>query len=189
MATRKPKSTADKVQGLKRSIDEPDPGSVPDVLARLFRKIVVDMDCDDVSKWNYLMSMYIADRRNAIPRNKREQASARGNLQKELLKNEMSWNVFVKGLKFLNLKGYELFLVAHHQDGSKTTHKLEPVGLGTRLIAPEDNPLPPQLKKMEVSAKLKTVNGKTIIESEEFDSEIYGIDDDTSEDTDDYPTD
>lgn len=181
MATRQPKSTADKVQGLRRTLHDPDPGSVPDVLARLFRRIVVDLDYDDVSNWNYLMGMYIADRRNAIPRNKRDQASAKGNLQKELLKDEMSWNVFVKGLKFLNLKGYELYLVAHHEDGSKTTHQLEPFGLGTRLISPEDAPLPPNIAKMEVSAKLKTPNGTTIIESEDFNNEIYALVDDTSE--------
>lgn len=181
MATRKPKSTADKVQGLRRSLDEPDPGHAPDVLARLFRKLVVDLDYDDVNKWNYLMNMYIADRRNAIPRNKREQASARGNLQKELLKDEMSWNVFIKGLKFLNLKGYELVLVAHHQDGTHTSHKLEPTGLGTRLISPEDIPLPQPFKKYEVSAKVKTPNGTTIVESETFENDIIGIEDDTSE--------
>lgn len=117
-------------------------GGSGSVLSKMFGKMVCEMGYDDLSKWNTLMHKYLTDRRNAIPQNKKDLSLARGNLHKELMKGHMSWNVFVKGMRFLDLKGYEIVIYAHHRDGTITRHS-ETVGLGDRIehgppIAPSD---------------------------------------------------
>lgn len=102
------------------------------VLSKLFGKMVCDMGYENLSKWNTLMHRYLTDRRNAIPQNKKDMSSARGNLHKELMKGHMSWNVFNKGMRFIDLKGYEITITAHHRDGSTSTTS-ETVGLGERV--------------------------------------------------------
>lgn len=116
-------------------------GGSGSVLSKLFGKMVCDMGYENLSKWNTLMHKYLTDRRNAIPQNKKDLSSARGNLHKELMKGHMSWNVFVKGMRFLDLKGYEIIVYGHHRDGSVTMHS-ETVGLGDRIEYSEAQSVP-----------------------------------------------
>ena len=109
-------------------------GGAGSVLSKLFCQMLShpELNYDDLRNWNNLMHRYITDKRNAIPQNNRDQSSARGNLRKELLKEKMSWNVFVKGMRFMDLEGFEIIIKAHHRNGKITTHS-ESVGLGDRI--------------------------------------------------------
>ena len=115
------------------------------VLSKLFRRMLVyvagtiDVDEKNIDKipvdhptfmdhtvssgkYEQLMVNFVNDPKNCIPENKKEQTSARGNLQKELLKNGMSWKVFVKSLRFLDLVGFDIQITAHHRNGKKSIH-------------------------------------------------------------------
>lgn len=94
-------------------------------------------------KWNDLMYKYIYDFRNAIPRNRKDQASHRGNLQKELLKPDMTWGVFLKGMKFLGATGFDVVIKLRMEDGS-TPELYTSVNLGQRVHIPPEPEVPAQ---------------------------------------------
>lgn len=109
-------------------------GGAGTVLSKLFCQMLShpELNYDDLRNWNHLMNRYITDKRNAIPQNNRALSSARGNLSKELLKEKMSWNVFVKGMRFMDLEGFDITILARHKNGKTTTHT-QSVGLGERI--------------------------------------------------------
>jgi len=72
-----------------------------DVLSKAFRTILRESRFS-VIDWNTNMPRYLGDARNRIPQNGKDMSSARGNLSKELSRNTMTWNVFMKGLSFIN---------------------------------------------------------------------------------------
>lgn len=72
-----------------------------DVLSKAFRTILRESRFS-VADWNTKMPDYLKDRRNGIPQNGKDMSSARGNLSKELSRNTMTWNVFMKGIAFMN---------------------------------------------------------------------------------------
>lgn len=72
-----------------------------DVLSKAFRTILRESRFS-VIDWNNSMPRYLEDPRNRIPQNGKDMSSARGNLSKELSRNTMTWNVFMKGLSFIN---------------------------------------------------------------------------------------
>jgi len=76
-------------------------------LSLVFRKMLYDNDIN-ISKWNRLMHRYLNDPTNRIPLHSKGRSSIRGNLTKELMKTDMTWKNFVKGLKFLNPDKVEL---------------------------------------------------------------------------------
>lgn len=96
-------------------------GGTDSVLASMFLKIISDLGINE-TRWNHLMTNYVMDKRNCIPANNRDQSSARGNLQKELLKRKMTWKVFCKGIRFLNITKFDFVIRAHHSNGKITEH-------------------------------------------------------------------
>lgn len=96
-------------------------GGTDSVLASMFLKILYDLGINE-TRWNHLMTNYVMDKRNCIPANNRDQSSARGNLQKELLKRKMTWKVFCKGIRFLNITKFDFVIRAHHANGKITEH-------------------------------------------------------------------
>lgn len=70
------------------------------ILARLFRQILEDADIN-YYRWDMLMEQYLDNPRNRVPTNTKERSSARGNLNKELRRESMTWKVFDKALRFL----------------------------------------------------------------------------------------
>ena len=98
-------------------------GSIDTILSTLFERIMTDLDINTY-KWNQLMVRFINDPRKCIPTNTKEQSSARGNLQKELLKPRMSWKVFCKGISFLSIKKFKLTIEAYHENGKTTNHSI-----------------------------------------------------------------
>lgn len=128
------------------------------ILSRLFRRMLVyiagtiDVNPDNIDtlpvdsgsftnrmlsfgKYDSLMNAFVHDKRNCIANNRKDQSSARGNLQKEIFKADMSWKVFTKGLRFLGVRSFELTITLHHQNGRSSIHT-ESVNLGqpTRVI-------------------------------------------------------
>lgn len=109
------------------------PGVEP--LARLFRQLLSQCGADTQAEWNMLLHKHVTDMRNAVPQNKKDMATTRGNLQKELLKSEMTFNVFLKGLRFLELNKVDINIVGHRKNGEVFTGSIT-IGLGERIPVP-----------------------------------------------------
>lgn len=73
-------------------------------------------------KWNTLLLAYLKDPRNGIPQNSKSLSSERGNLTKEIIKPEMSWKVFVKGLRLLQVTKIEFDFKVHLYNGAVIKH-------------------------------------------------------------------
>lgn len=99
-------------------------GQARNVLARLFRQILRDLNIKH-SDWHHLMLRYLNDPRNKIPPNGKDKSSARGNLNKELRRNRMTWKVFFdKAIPFLNPKKVRFIMEMEWQNGRTTRHEL-----------------------------------------------------------------
>lgn len=92
-------------------------------LSTLFEDI---LDKEEVGpiKWGELMRQYLGNPRNRIPRDSRKQSSARGNLNKELSKGNMTWRNFVKGVRFLNPLSATFTVTLTWPGNRKTIHEI-----------------------------------------------------------------
>lgn len=108
-------------------------------LAALFLQAFYDTGA--MAKWQDLMFYYIHDYRNAIPRNRKDQASHRGNLQKELFKPDMTWGVFLKGMRFLGAEEFDIRIVPRMENGQRPILEAT-VNLGRRMHIPPDPETP-----------------------------------------------
>lgn len=101
------------------------------VLARLFRQILRDRKINH-ARWHMLMHRYLHDPRNKIPPNGKDKSSARGNLNKELRRDRMTFKVFYdKAIPFLNPRKVTFTLTCEWEDGKTTIHSAE---LDRRLL-------------------------------------------------------
>jgi len=57
-----------------------------------------------------MINDYINDPRNGIPANKSDQSTQRNNITGQLEKPEMSWRIFCRGLRVLDLIGFEIVI-------------------------------------------------------------------------------
>lgn len=91
-------------------------GSPNAILSRMFKMICYQRGITpDV--FNALLERYIV--RAKLPRNLRDISSIRGNHRKELMKDTISWKVFIKGLCFLNISRFDLVLRVHWGESDK----------------------------------------------------------------------
>lgn len=91
------------------------------LLSKMYRKILSDIGMNS-SMWNKLMLKYLDNPQNRVPRSARGRSSVRGNLNKELAKEDMTWANFEKGLRFLNPIRCEFSVKLHFGNGRKTDH-------------------------------------------------------------------
>ncbi len=70
------------------------------VLARLYRQILLETNVTP-SHMDKLLTLWVNDPRNRIPNDGKCRSTERGNMIKELSNPEMSWRVFLKGIKLL----------------------------------------------------------------------------------------
>lgn len=91
------------------------------ILAHLFRRMLRDLNVSPM-RWGSLMYDFITDPRNGVPDNKKDQTSYRGNFVKEFERRQMTWKVFCKAMRFLQLPRIELVIRAHHRNGKVTEH-------------------------------------------------------------------
>jgi hypothetical protein len=100
------------------------------VLANLFRKMLKKEEVN-IPRWGSLMGDFITDVRNGVPNNKKDQTSIRGNLTKEFARPQMTWKVFCKALRFLQVIKFELVINAHFGRGKSVSYYTT-VDLGQR---------------------------------------------------------
>lgn len=98
-------------------------GEASGVLAKLFRQILLDRKITPLH-WSNLMMRYLDDPRNGVPRDVKDKSSARGNLNKELVRPRMTWKVFRKGLRFLGPRWVRFEVHFGWENGETSIHKL-----------------------------------------------------------------
>lgn len=75
-------------------------GEATGVLARLWRELLGVCNITP-QMWTQLVTNYLNDPHNRIPREGKKRSSERNNLNKELSRPNISWNVLYKGIKVL----------------------------------------------------------------------------------------
>lgn len=96
---------------------------VTGVLSRLFRQILSDLNIKP-QDYNSLLVSYVRDIRNRIPNNRKDIAIAMGNISKELLRPNMSWKVFCKGMRFLRFTKFEIIIRCHSENKTYSDHSV-----------------------------------------------------------------
>lgn len=104
-------------------------GGADSILAILFRDILTVCRLDH-GKLSWLMERFLSDRRNGIPQNVKDRASARGNIRKEIFGESISWKVLFKALRFINVSKFQVTLTLYHDNGKTTTHGTKIINLG-----------------------------------------------------------
>ena len=125
----------EKIVEIDRRIDA---RGIDSILAVLFRKIMHENGAGNSNTFNRLLERFVGNPVNGIPNNVKERSSARGNLRKELLRAVMSWRVFCKGIRFMNIPRFDISITLYHQNKTTTVHSLT-VNLGDSPIDSEDN--------------------------------------------------
>lgn len=111
-------------------------GGIDSILAILFQRILFDLKIRE-NQFHRLMESFLMDPRNARLGDVKDRSRARGNLKKELFKNTMTWRVFVKAMRFLNIPKFELVIRLQHRNNTITEHTIL-VGLDTVELTDED---------------------------------------------------
>ncbi len=70
-------------------------------LAILFRSLWREIGAGAFG-WSQLMMAYLNNPAHGVKSTPKARATARGNLNKELFRGKLSWNVFMKAIRFLN---------------------------------------------------------------------------------------
>lgn len=91
------------------------------ILASLFRRILGDLNIS-VARWQSLMADFVSDAHNGAPSNQKDRTSMRGNLTKEFSRPQMTWKVFCKGLRFLQVVRFRLTIEATWPNGRTSVH-------------------------------------------------------------------
>lgn len=114
---------------------------VKGVLAHLFRMMVKTIIANP-HRWGVFMVRFLDDPRNNIPNNASDRSSARGNLNKELERPDMTWPVFRKGVLFLNPAKAIFRIVLHMPD--RTVKRYE-------MVLPDTLPVEVPMDKREIT--------------------------------------
>lgn len=103
-----------------------------EVLSKLWTSIM-EIDCAPMNpstgtrnysphRWKQFMDAYIQDPVNGFEPDRRSQSSARGNIHKELMKENMTWRVFMKGQRWLQVKQFTIRVMVMHVTGQVSNH-------------------------------------------------------------------
>ncbi len=139
-----------------RVLNSPDKGisrtsGINGILARLFRKILFNLRVGG-KEWSSLMFDYLNDPKNMLPNNRKDQTSIRGNIAKEISRPQMTWKVFCKGLRILQVAEFELKIVITRRNGETSEHGAF-VKLGPTQAEIEVTALPSELEGTDFAVK------------------------------------
>lgn len=144
------------------------------VLAHLFRMMVMAL-IGNHQRWAMYMIRYLDDPKNGIPNNASDRSSARGNLNKELERADMTWPVFRKGILFLNPKKAIFRIHLHMPNRTIRRYEMElpdhlpvEVPLSEREITPVD-----KLFVSETKDELASFY-RRILKGEQIDKYVWG---------------
>lgn len=94
------------------------------VLSRLFRIILYQNNVRS-TQWEMLMDRLLSDPRNPIPKNAKDRSSQKGNLNKALRGDKMTWKTFERGLRFLGIRSIRFIIEPTWANGRTTRHYVD----------------------------------------------------------------
>lgn len=83
----------------------------------------VDHERRILERWNALVNTFLKDPRNAIPQTKEALSAARGNIYKEMIKEEMTWKVFLKSARLMQGESMTVTFTVHLPDGQEISYR------------------------------------------------------------------
>lgn len=93
-----------------------------EVLASLLHQIFFDLQiAHDGKRWNDLIHQYI-DQSTRSTIEKRQRATMRAGISKEIAKSNMTWKIFIKGLMILEVQAFTIRMEIKHANGKRTIH-------------------------------------------------------------------
>lgn len=92
-------------------------------LARLWRIILRDIGMN-AARWNVNMERFLRDPANKIPDTNVARANKRGNLNKDLSSDDLTWRSFEENIRWLNPKRSEFIVRLTWDNGVTTEHSL-----------------------------------------------------------------
>jgi hypothetical protein len=101
------------------------------VLARLFRQMLLDLNINK-QRWMHLMADFMHDQRNNVPNNKSDHTTFRGNLTKELGREQLTFKSLCRGCRFLGFRSIEITIAGKHEDTGEITYHTTTVDFGPR---------------------------------------------------------
>ena len=150
---------------LRDLLSRPDRGvgstsGITGVLAGLFRQMLLDLNISGL-RWSNLMDEYVrAEMQHSTENNRRDRTSIRGNLNKEFIRNKMTWKVFCRAMMLLKVRRFAIIIVAEHENGSKAAHS-SIVDFSTAGVDPDQiTPLKKAVEEIKLGniAKYKHAN-------------------------------
>jgi hypothetical protein len=84
-------------EDLEAALNNP---TIKGVLTRVYKLFVVSFGKDRTTVWNKLMDQYVVDPNNNIPDDRAKQTSAKGNLKREYLGQQLTWLKFCEAMRF-----------------------------------------------------------------------------------------
>ena len=108
-------------------VNQPDKGlnkatGAHNVLTAAFRSLMLQINLT-LPLWSRLMNDWMSDRRNNVPVTPKERTSMRGNLQKELHRERITWKVFLKAMRFMQVRRVEIKFVFHVKGRAPIVHE------------------------------------------------------------------
>ena len=110
---------------LNRLYSKPDRGfsEAKSILAKLYRKVVADLDLGPY-ELVLLLEQFLNDPRSGIDQTKEKRTTARGNSVKKLVQEKMSMKAFLDLSLMLKPKSMTVLVRYEWEDGSVTEHEL-----------------------------------------------------------------
>lgn len=93
-------------------------------LTFLFRKILHDQNVN-VNTWNRLLNQYINRLVNGKPIEGKARSTERNNLCKEVVRSNMTWAVFLKGIRVLNPLSIRITIDIEWRAGAPSSHSIK----------------------------------------------------------------
>lgn len=91
------------------------------VLSKLFRKMCKDLNIKAFA-WAQLMTNYLNNPANGVANTPKDRSTARGNMNKELIKGQMSWLIFMRAIRFFGAVKADFTVKITLADGRSSEH-------------------------------------------------------------------
>lgn len=107
-------------KGIRHFDEQISSGSSDSVLASLYRSILHNLL--NAAQFEERVTRYVI-RHFKSASNIKDRSSIRSQLYKELLSDRITFKVFMKGLRVIGVKGFDLRISLHHANGNTTVHE------------------------------------------------------------------
>lgn len=96
-------------------------GTAENLPAKMFRTILFDLGMHP-HRWGWLLSRYLSDPRNNIPQTQKAIYETRGNMNKELRKERITFPNLLRGIRVLNPRSMKFHIELEWWSGKSTVH-------------------------------------------------------------------